>query len=119
MSSPRAFTRVSDSGVLLSLEDICVVRESSNLVPEGGIYRVMGREIRALWDTGASCSVISSRIALAMNLSRTGNVVSHHAGGSYAVILSVKRPEGRGSQSRRSAEPIANKGMVSLSIVEW
>ncbi|WP_027064552.1 retropepsin-like aspartic protease [Maribacter sp. Hel_I_7] len=59
----------------------------SDAVPLGGgsANPLVLKEYEAIWDTGATGTVITAKVAKELGLKPTGVVTSHHAGGSHRV----------------------------------
>lgn len=79
----RNFTLQSQSGLLHDIKSECFVLEAFD--PQGLSEAQIASKKRikctALWDTGATNTVITKRVAQALGLSQTGVALVHHAAG--------------------------------------
>ena len=83
-STPLAFT-VEYLGIVPCLTTDCGVCESYNPVFQKGIQQPTVRTFKAIWDTGAVGSVISTNVVKALNLKPTGKTRVLHANGDAIV----------------------------------
>ena len=74
----RSFT-VKASGILRQLVTPCFVSETSTIAVS--TPRPLSRRYRSLWDTGATFSMITNRVAGDLNLRADGSITLRHAGG--------------------------------------
>ena len=77
--TPRSFTTVSNAGILRVLKNECTVSEAWN--PGGPEPAPSMLGFTALWDTGATQSVISQNVVDSCGLVPTGITDVHHAQG--------------------------------------
>ena len=77
------FTLQSNGGLLHDIKSDCTVLEAFD--PQGltpaQIASKKSIKVTALWDTGATNTVITKRVAQALGLSQTGVALVHHADG--------------------------------------
>jgi hypothetical protein len=80
----KAFTIVSDKGVLKTLESMCSVSRAREDVLLDSVPS-HAREVLALWDTGATNSMISEKVARELGLVSTGFAPSYNTTG-FAIV---------------------------------
>ncbi len=94
MANSRAFT-LKGKGRMSQLKTQCGVSEAvflndASITPTVNQYE-------AIWDTGATGTVITSKVAKELGLKPTGKITSNHAGGSDEVntyLINVYLPNG-------------------------
>lgn len=94
MMQARGFNRTFDKVVNEIITD-CGVSMPFN--PEKGENPQLVEQTKALWDTGATNSVITRTLAQKLGLKAIGEVESHHAGGSTRVpvyLINIYLPNG-------------------------
>lgn len=102
----KAFT-IEYSGVALTLETRCGICEAYNPAFQQGVKHPPIIECRAIWDTGAMGSVISTEIAQKLNLKSTGKARVYHADGQSTVdtyFVNILLPNNVGFSSLRVTE---------------
>ena len=121
MIKPQAFT-LKGKGRLNVLKTPCGVSEAFD--PKSGGKHPEVKQYTAIWDTGATSTVITEKVANELGLSPTGFVTSHHAGGTSKVptyIVNIFLPNGinipgiRVIQATLSAETEILIGMDIIS----
>lgn len=83
------------NGRLNVLKTPCGITEAYD--PKKTTERPQPKEYVAIWDTGATGTVITAKVAADLDLQPTGYVTSHHAGGSSQVptfLVNVILPNG-------------------------
>lgn len=83
-STPQAFT-VKYHGIASALETNCGICEAYNPTLQQGQKHPPIREFKALWDTGAMGSVVSTNVVQALGLKSTGKARVFHANGESTV----------------------------------
>ena len=83
-NSPLSFT-VEYGGIVPCLTTECGVCESYNPAIQKGIPHPTIKKFKAIWDTGAVSSVISTSVVSALNLKPTGKTRVLHANGDAIV----------------------------------
>lgn len=94
-NKPKAFT-LSNSGRLGQLITPCQVSAAYNPATLSG-QTPIHKPFMGLWDTGASCTMITNRVATALGLVPTGICQSYHAQGVSNVntyFVNVVLPNG-------------------------
>lgn len=92
--SARAFT-LKGKGVMHQLKTQCGVSEVVDL--SNTSVRPSIAQYEAIWDTGATGTVITSKVAKELGLLPTGKITSNHAGGTDEVntyLVNVYLPNG-------------------------
>lgn len=96
MTGPRVRSFTSSySGLSRVLKNKCLVSEAFD--PRSGGTPPTSTEFDALWDTGATNSVITQQVIDKCNLSPTGMVTVHAANGSYTAetyLVNIALPNG-------------------------
>ncbi len=94
MAKSQAFT-LKGKGRMLQLKTQCGVSEVIDLSIPGVRPSIIQYE--AIWDTGATGTVITSKVAKELGLLPTGKITSNHAGGTDEVntyLVNVYLPNG-------------------------
>lgn len=81
---PKAFTAEYE-GIVLVLETQVGICEAYNFAFQQGMTHPTAIQCKAIWDTGAMRSVISTNMVNALNLKPTGKARIFHANGQSVV----------------------------------
>jgi hypothetical protein len=91
MKNNMAFTLESHEGILRVLKTECTIYPGFNpekITKEQG-DNIIGKNYLAIWDTGATSSVITKRVSDELRLKTTGFSVMKHAGGEDEVPMHI------------------------------
>lgn len=93
----KSFTIQANSGLLREIRSECTVYEAFDPKGLSDAHIAAKKSVKcmALWDTGASNTVITPKLAKALNLPVTGMVNVNHAGGTSLVpkhIVNIMLP---------------------------
>ncbi|MEO8515633.1 MAG: retropepsin-like aspartic protease [Flavobacterium sp.] len=94
MTAFQAFT-IKGIGRMNQLKTQCGVSEIVDLKDKTNLPVI--NQYEAIWDTGATGTVITSKVANDLGLKPTGKITSNHAGGSSQVntyLINVYLPNG-------------------------
>jgi hypothetical protein len=107
----RSFTLKSQGGLLRVLLTDCLVGEAFTPTP-GAVVPPLNA-FKAIWDTGASHSVITLAVARACGLKPIGKTIVHGVGGEHICnqyLVNIRLPNRVGFQNVRVTEGILKGG---------
>lgn len=101
MINSASFTATSNNGLERELKTLCTVSSpyNPNKLSEEEVKNVLKGQYMALWDTGASASVITKKVADELGLKPTGIAQVFHADGISIVhkyLVNIKLPNNVG-----------------------
>jgi hypothetical protein len=94
MHNIKAFT-LKGKGIMNQLKTQCGVSDAVDLSIPTNIPKI--NQYEAIWDTGATGTVITAKVAFDLGLKPTGKITSNHAGGSDQVntyLVNIYLPNG-------------------------
>lgn len=118
---PQAFT-LPWPGILSRLITTCVVCQAYNPQSLTGPQPEL-KQFNGLWDTGASCTMISDRVSSALGLTPTGMCKSYHAQGDSIVntyLINIILPNGIHIHSLKVSEgklPMGIDLLIGMDVI--
>jgi hypothetical protein len=117
-NAPKAFT-IEYAGLVSVLETKCGVCEAYNPAFQQGVQHPAVSNCKAIWDTGAMGSVVSTNVVSTLNLKPTGKARVFHANGESIVntySVNVFLPNNVGFSSLPVTEGVLNDTDVLIGM---